>query len=380
MTATRISQSEHAPPLLAAFEGNAQTLVNGDEFVGWGQQPNFTEFNGRAQAVFDGHFVGNNSNYRAYRFPWSAQPADLPAVSGDVGAGPFTTVHASWNGATDVAAWRVLAGASPAALRTVGTAPRHGFETAITVPGGNRYAAVQALDLSGRTLATSATAAVRSRIVNVGTSQFVAPGGQPGVLLACFGEQACTGQLTLSAGPTVLARRRSETISANSGGLVHLSLSNAGRSALAHARGRPIGARLTVADLDGGGESTLVRLVPLTTSGRAPTSTTTGSGSVHIFGPSAFVSPQGAAGVSLGCFGDKPCTGRMTVSVGNRVIGERRTETIGPRTAGIVHVPLSTAGQSTVRHAPGNQLAARVTVADADGDSASAQLVLTGYR
>ena len=293
MTATRISQSEHAPPLLAAFEGNTQTLVNGDEFVGWGQQPNFTEFNSRGQAVFDGHFVGNNSNYRAYRFPWSAQPANLPAVTADVGTGPFTTVHTSWNGATDVAAWRVLAGPSPAELRTVTSAPRRGFETAITVAGRNTYVAVEALDPLGRTLATSGTATVRSRIVNVGTNQFVAPGGQPGVLLACFGAHPCTGQLTLSAGPTVLARRRRETIGADTGGIVHLSLSNAGRSALAHAHGRPIGARLTVSDLDGGGESTLITLVPFTTSGRPATSTTTESGSVHILGPTAFVSPRG---------------------------------------------------------------------------------------
>ena len=52
------------------------------------------------------------------------------------------------------------------------------------------------------------------------------------------------------------------------------------------------------------------------------------------------------------------------MSAGNRLIGERMTETINPGTAGIVHVPLTATGQSTVRHASGNQLAVRVTVAD----------------
>jgi hypothetical protein len=68
-------------------------------------------------------------------------------------------VYASWNGATEVTAWRVLGGPSPEHLKSLGvTARRSGFETSIGVPGGPRYFAVQALGAKGGVLGTSAPA------------------------------------------------------------------------------------------------------------------------------------------------------------------------------------------------------------------------------
>jgi hypothetical protein len=65
--------------------------------------------------------------------------------------------YASWNGATAVAQWRLLAGASPRALSPLATASRSGFETAIATPGPEPFLAVQALDASGVVLGTSHT-------------------------------------------------------------------------------------------------------------------------------------------------------------------------------------------------------------------------------
>ena len=54
------------------------------------------------------------SFYRAFRFPWSGRPLSPPAVLASLNnTGEETIVHASWNGATDVSSWRVLAGAAP---------------------------------------------------------------------------------------------------------------------------------------------------------------------------------------------------------------------------------------------------------------------------
>src|SRR6185437_4230630 len=69
-TATMIRQDEHVPGLLANYEGSMQPLYNGDDFLGWGQQPFMTEFNGRGRPVFDARFVGANSSYRAFRYMW----------------------------------------------------------------------------------------------------------------------------------------------------------------------------------------------------------------------------------------------------------------------------------------------------------------------
>ena len=69
---------------------------------------------------------------------------------------PAPNVYASWNGATGVTAWRVLAGPDPGSLQGVAVVPHHGFETTIAVPGAYRYYAVQALGPSGATLGMSA--------------------------------------------------------------------------------------------------------------------------------------------------------------------------------------------------------------------------------
>jgi hypothetical protein len=105
---------------------------------------------------------GSYQSYRTYRFPWAATPASPPAVAALAsGAGTRpVTVYASWNGATGVTSWRVLAGPSPQQLAPVATAARAGFETAIPTPAGvgpATYVAVQALDSSGALLGTSAT-------------------------------------------------------------------------------------------------------------------------------------------------------------------------------------------------------------------------------
>ena len=154
-TARVLRQWFHSPPLLADFEGNLQQLTGQDQMIGWGQQPYFTEYDEAGHPLLDGRFVGNTSSYRAYAFPWSGTPADSPAVLATTSAGN-TTVFVSWNGATGVAAWRVLAGSLPSNLAAVATAPRTSFETPIRVAAAP-YVAVQALDSSGNTLATSPT-------------------------------------------------------------------------------------------------------------------------------------------------------------------------------------------------------------------------------
>jgi hypothetical protein len=72
-----------------------------------------------------------------------------------------TIVHMSWNGATAVASWRVLAATTPNALTSRAVVATTGFETATILPARYRYAAAQALDSAGRVLGTSATVTVK---------------------------------------------------------------------------------------------------------------------------------------------------------------------------------------------------------------------------
>jgi hypothetical protein len=152
-TATLVAEKQHSPALAAAFEGNVQALPGGDQFVGWGQQPYFSEYNAKGQMMFDARFVDSNSSYRAYRFPWVGRPSGAPSVATST-QGSTSDVYVSWNGATQVASWRVLAGPAANALQAVTTATKQGFESQIAI-ATQPYVAVQALDAAGRALATS---------------------------------------------------------------------------------------------------------------------------------------------------------------------------------------------------------------------------------
>jgi hypothetical protein len=139
-------------------EGNVQILENGHVLVGWGADPAATEFTPEGTAVYETVGLGNAS-YRAYRFPWKAHPDTVPSVAVLQGNGSSMQVFVSWNGATEVAGWRVLTGPSADALTPKGTVPRRGYETSLAVANADRVA-VQALDVGGSVLATSAVIAV----------------------------------------------------------------------------------------------------------------------------------------------------------------------------------------------------------------------------
>jgi hypothetical protein len=153
-TVKLLSRDVRTPAILSGSQGNNQVLANGDWFVGWGESPYFTEFNAAGQTVFDAHLPYPAQVYRSYRFEWNAVPAAVPSIALKV-AGAATTVYASWNGATGVRSWRVLAGATPATLATVAEVPSGGFETAVTVPSAAPVFAVQALGAGGEVLGGS---------------------------------------------------------------------------------------------------------------------------------------------------------------------------------------------------------------------------------
>jgi hypothetical protein len=158
MRARQVADHLHSPAVLSLNEGNFQQLPNRDDFLGWGDTPYFNQYDSRGRLILAGQFVDANSNYRSYRFPWTGTPTTPPAVAG-TNTGRRTAVYASWNGATNVASWLVLGGASASALRVVGGGRRTGFETQITV-SSQRYVAVQARDWTGHPIGQSNTVRV----------------------------------------------------------------------------------------------------------------------------------------------------------------------------------------------------------------------------
>jgi hypothetical protein len=159
-TDTEVTQFTHPQPLSSGSQGNMQVLPGGF-FVGWGPEPYFSEFSASGQLLFDAHMPAVEQSYRGYRFPWVGFPTEAPALAvapaagGASGASGQLDVYASWNGATQVASWRVLGGNSTKSLVPVASAPRAGFETTLLTLGAESYVAVQALAANGAVLGTS---------------------------------------------------------------------------------------------------------------------------------------------------------------------------------------------------------------------------------
>jgi hypothetical protein len=141
--------------LLATSQGNTLNLSGGNWLLGYGGLPNFTEFDASGQVLLDGTLGRNVQSFKTNLSPWSGQPSGAPSVVAKPNGAGATAVSVSWNGATDVASWRVLAGSSPSALAPVVVAAKAGFQTTIAALTVGPYVAVQALDGSGTVIGVS---------------------------------------------------------------------------------------------------------------------------------------------------------------------------------------------------------------------------------
>jgi hypothetical protein len=141
----------------SAGQGSIQPLAGGSWLVGWGGLPNFTEYDSEGNVIYDAQFPAQEVGYRVYREPWQGQPSAAPNLLANT-SGSTATAYVSWDGATDVVAWRLLAGPTPHTLEAVATVPATGFETAIPTQAANDVLA-QALNAAGEVIGESRTIA-----------------------------------------------------------------------------------------------------------------------------------------------------------------------------------------------------------------------------
>jgi EmrB/QacA subfamily drug resistance transporter len=160
-TASLVRQFTHGDSA-AAYMGSIQVLPNGNVFVGWGELPYLSEYSASGKVLLDGTFPAPDISYRATETEhWVGLPLTSPSAAARRRGGA-TTVYASWNGATQVRSWRVLAGSAAGTLSVAATRADSGFQTAIPVSGSYRVVKVQALSASGKVLGTS-------RLIRLGT-------------------------------------------------------------------------------------------------------------------------------------------------------------------------------------------------------------------
>lgn len=162
MTARLLRQYSH-PGVLSGSQGSVQVLENGNVFVGWGESPRVSEFDRSGRLLFDAVLGEQYECYRAFRLPWRGRPAEAPALAlgGAASSDGARIAYASWNGATEVRAWELLAGEREGELQPVGRSRAQGFETALAVPArSGPLLAARALDARGGPLGGSRAVAV----------------------------------------------------------------------------------------------------------------------------------------------------------------------------------------------------------------------------
>jgi hypothetical protein len=160
-TASVARSIAHPRGVLSVSQGNAELLSNGNTFVGWGSSPTLAEFGPDGTLLFDAQVpTGRYQSYRAFRDDWHGYPITAPKAAATA-SGSALTVYASWNGSTETARWRVLAGNSSSSLKPVTDRPWNGIETRIKATSAAPVVAVEALDGSGKVIGKSAAVAVK---------------------------------------------------------------------------------------------------------------------------------------------------------------------------------------------------------------------------
>lgn len=162
MTASLVQEYSRPDHSLTVARGNMQILPNTNVLMGWSENAKSSEFTADGRLVAEASFTSNRFvTYRAYKFNFISRPAEPPTMKAfRYGASPSTTTcafHVSWNGATEVRAWRFFARTRRSSeFSLVATVKKRGFETTGVAFGYQEEAFAEAVAENGTALGRSA--------------------------------------------------------------------------------------------------------------------------------------------------------------------------------------------------------------------------------
>ncbi|KAH7329480.1 ASST-domain-containing protein [Stachybotrys elegans] len=169
-TARLVQEYYHPKGLDSGAMGGFQALESGNVMLGFGYNPGFVEFTPDGKPVMDiqrgnlgAGFLSDMFAYRVSKGKWTGRPTWPPSVAIDAPRKTAldATVYVSWNGATDVAQWAILASNNASTINgwqnVVTMANRTGFETQIYLGWNHtdRYIGAAALTANGEILGSS---------------------------------------------------------------------------------------------------------------------------------------------------------------------------------------------------------------------------------
>jgi hypothetical protein len=159
---TRSSRDITESPTTAYYPGSlgsARLSANGSWLIDWGTAGRVTQHRPNGRVSF--RMALGWRSYRGVLSSWKGLPTGKPLVAVERPGGLDLDVFASWNGATEIRRWQVLAGPAPDQLAPLGgSVPFADLETAMRVQTTAAFVAVQAVGVKRRVLGQSDPVAV----------------------------------------------------------------------------------------------------------------------------------------------------------------------------------------------------------------------------
>lgn len=109
-TATLLHYVAQPSGWTSSSQGSVSILPNGNTLIGWGSTPRYSEHAPDGSLLYYASFGKDLQNYRVSKAEWTGRPATRPDIVAYAQyCGAESHVYVSWNGATEVAAWRFYA-------------------------------------------------------------------------------------------------------------------------------------------------------------------------------------------------------------------------------------------------------------------------------
>ena len=158
-----------SPTSISDSQGSMQVLEkadwqNSNVFIGWGSQPRVSEYLANGTIVQDAFFAAADTSlsYRAFKLDFKTDPDDSPVVYAYAhNTSAQTVLYVSWNGATEVAYWRIIVSNTSEFHEStiIDVVLKRGFETICTIQTFYPYVVAEALDSRKQPLKSSSVVA-----------------------------------------------------------------------------------------------------------------------------------------------------------------------------------------------------------------------------
>jgi hypothetical protein len=318
---------------------------------------------GGARINIDGDYVDAATAAAGTGSGVDAAPTPAPTPSLRVIPGPdgSTSLTPSWTGATGVASWQVMGGASPTSFTYAAPPIAAGAHLPTVTRNVFAYWEVQALDANGQVLGTSPATPTPARVMIFGNSAFAPKRGLAAVPVGCIAISRCAVTTTVSSGRTTFAATKREFIPAG-GGLAYFKLSGAAQRALAKAREHHLAVNVRVRSTSGPSVTRKLNLTSFTTSNPGPARSVGQSSQLKLIGTMEFVSHGWVGGVLAECIATTPCQATTTLTAGRTTVARPRAQTLGAGELGYLSFTLTGAGHRLLAGTKSNQLGVTATI------------------